>query len=110
MVLRRVSSVIFLYPTSAFKLSMACGVGCVPLLNPNPQAFTRGATVMSKAPSVSSETFMASSTTCMNISFSSVFSLRFTFEMMLLSLNIERASSTFFSSASISFCRFSSLW
>jgi hypothetical protein len=84
--------------------------GVVPLLKPKPHTLTIGATVMSKAPSVSLEIRSASVKTSINISLSFTASLRFTREMTDCLLNVDKASSTFCISASMPFCRFSSLW
>ena len=89
---------------------MVCAVGCSPLLNPNPQALTNGATVMSNAPSVSFEISMARLNTSANISSTFTSSLRLTLLMVEVELKGESDWSTFFSSSSISFFRLLSLW
>ena len=97
------SSATFWNPTIARRLSTVCWVGGFPVLNPNPQAFTIGATVMSNAPSVSLDIFSASWKTSANILSTFTSSLRLILEMMDVLLNGERELSTFCSSASISF-------
>ena len=84
-------------------------LGSTPFLKPNPHSLTSGATVMSKAPWVSLEMSSAKRKTSVNIELTTGFSLRFTFEIMEVLLNGESDSSTFFSSASISFFRLVSL-
>ena len=84
--------------------STMCFVGGLPVLKPKPHAFTSGATVMSNAPSVLSEMLSARLNTLSNISFVSTSSPRFMCEMIDSLLNIDKASSTFCSSARMSAC------
>ena len=82
----------------------------VDFLNPNPHAFTKGATVISKAPWVSSDIFFERWNTCTKKLSTSVFSLWFTRVITEFGLKGERELSTFFSSVSISSFRLSSDW
>ena len=78
-------------------------------LNPNPHALTIGATVMSKAPSVSSETFLAMLNTSTNIGSVPLLALLFILDIVDFMLNVDSDISTFLSSASMSALRSSSL-
>ena len=75
-------------------LSSAEVVGEMSFLNPNPHAFTSGATVMSKAPAVSADIRCDKVNTSMKISLSLMSSLLFTFVMIEDLLNGEIAISS----------------
>ena len=89
---------------------MVCGVGVLLFLNPNPQALTSGATVISNAPSVSSDMRWAIRKTSMNMLSVAVLFPLFILDMVDFGLKVDRDLSTFFNSASISFFRLFSLW
>ena len=97
-------------PTNVRKLSMVCLVGTNPFLKPKPQALTSGATVMSKAPLVSSDTISARVNTSLNMRPTTMSWLLLTFVISDCLLNIDKASSTFCSSARMSLLRSSPYW
>ena len=91
-------------------LSTFSFVGITPCLKPKPQRLTRGATVMSKAPSVSLDTCCAISKTSSKRASVAVDLPVFILLITDWSLNIESDWSTFFSSASIWFFRLLGCW
>ena len=95
-------------PTRSIMLSTDAESGKSPCLKPKPQAFTNGATVTSKAPSVSPYTSIESRST--SLSFPSTESVSFLLMRLstLWGLNMDREESTPHRTDSISVCRSSS--
>ena len=89
----------------ARRLSITSGAISMECLKPNPHAFTSGATVMSKAPSVSAEICCAKLNTWVKCSFSNVSSLWLMRVMMEFGLYGESELSTSINACLMSFCK-----
>ena len=107
--IRPLPRVIPLYPTKALRLSTCASVGNCPFLKPNPHALTSGATVMSKAPSVASDTLCAMGSISVRYASRVSVSPRLMREMVLLGLNMDREASTPLRHVMMVSCR-SSVW
>ena len=96
------------YPVISSKLSIIIESGNLPFLKPNPHAFAKGATVISKAPFVSLDISILRRNTLIKKVSATMFSLRLIRVMVAVSLKGDREPSKRLSSVSISSFRFPS--
>ena len=104
------STLMYCIPIRARKLSTCWRSGNCWCLNPKPQALTKGATVMSKASSVSLLMVCERVSTCINILLASIVFPWLKAVTVECLLNMENSLSTLFNSAIISLLRSLSYW